>query len=109
MKVIPAIDLLDGKVVRLFQGKKERATVYSNDPLAVARQWKQAGADLLHIVDLSASFAEKDNLETIEKIASSGITVEVGGGIRTLERADRLLDSKVSRIILGTKAFDRDF
>jgi len=109
MKIIPAIDLLDGKVVRLFQGKKELSTVYSKDPVSVAQQWIDAGADLLHIVDLSASFGDKDNTEIISKIAGLGVDIEVGGGIRYTDTADKLIDSGVSRIILGTKAMDSKF
>jgi phosphoribosylformimino-5-aminoimidazole carboxamide ribotide isomerase len=109
MKVIPAIDLLDGKVVRLYQGKKESAVVYSSDPVSVASRWIQEGATALHLVDLSASFGEGDNLPVISRIAQLGISIEVGGGIRDFERAEELLAMGVDRCILGTKAIDLDF
>lgn len=109
MKIIPAIDLLDGKVIRLYQGKKESVTVYSDNPLEIACQWIREGAGTLHVVDLSASFGEGDNLEVIRKLAGLGIQIQVGGGIRSLQRGEELLNMGVNRVIVGTKATDEDF
>ncbi|MFH1772218.1 MAG: 1-(5-phosphoribosyl)-5-[(5-phosphoribosylamino)methylideneamino] imidazole-4-carboxamide isomerase [Candidatus Omnitrophota bacterium] len=109
MKVIPAIDLLDGKVVRLTKGKKDQCTVYSHEPKAVAQKFKDLGVKLLHVVDLSAAFGEGDNEELIKDIIGTGVKVEVGGGIRTIDKAKRILDLGAERIVIGTKALDDEF
>ncbi len=109
MKIIPAIDLLDGKVIRLYQGKKELVKVYSDNPLEMACHWIKDGASILHIVDLNASFGEGNNLEVIREIAGLGIQIQVGGGIRSLRRGEELLNMGIKRIIIGTKATDEDF
>jgi phosphoribosylformimino-5-aminoimidazole carboxamide ribotide isomerase len=109
MLIIPAVDILDGKVVRLYRGKRELSKVYSEDPVKTAQGWIDAGAELLHVVDLNATFGQGDNLGLISQIAKLGISLQVGGGIRTIERAKRLLNMGVARIILGTKATDENF
>ncbi|MHB1515576.1 MAG: 1-(5-phosphoribosyl)-5-[(5-phosphoribosylamino)methylideneamino]imidazole-4-carboxamide isomerase [Acidiferrobacteraceae bacterium] len=106
MLLIPAIDLKDGKCVRLRQGRMEDDTVFSDDPLAIASRWVQAGARRLHIVDLNGAFAGKPvNAEVVHEIARTcGIPVQVGGGIRSGETIQAYLDAGVRYVILGTKA-----
>ena len=107
MILIPAIDLKDGKCVRLRQGKMEDATVFSDDPLAMARQWVDAGARRLHLVDLNGAFAGAPvNMHIIEAIAKScpDIPIQVGGGIRDADTVQRYLDAGVQYAIIGTKA-----
>jgi phosphoribosylformimino-5-aminoimidazole carboxamide ribotide isomerase len=110
MLVIPAIDLYQGKVVRLRKGDKEQLTVYGSDPVAMAKHWQDEGAKLLHVVDLSAAFDEGDNRLIIKDIVKAvDIDVEAGGGIRDLNIAKELMGYGVSRIIIGTKAIDESF
>lgn len=106
MLLFPAIDLMDGQVVRLRQGNADDKTVYSDDPPAFARRWAAEGADYLHIVDLDAAFTgEQRNLGVIEKIAAAvSIPIQVGGGIRSGVAAQRAFDAGVSRIVIGTRA-----
>src|SRR5208283_1342335 len=106
MLVIPAIDLKDGFCVRLLQGRKEDATVYSNGPAATAAKWESCGAKLLHVVDLDGAFTgSQKNLESIRKIrAAVTMDIEVGGGIRDMARIDQLMALGINRIILGTVA-----
>ena len=105
MKIIPAIDLMDGQVVRLLQGKPENKTVYSDSPIDVAKKWENAGADLLHIVDLDATLGRGSNLSLIKRISQEISTpIEIAGGLRTkLLVADAL--KYCSRVVLGTLAF----
>src|SRR5271165_6454502 len=105
MLIFPAIDLMDGQVVRLRQGKAAEKTVYSNDPVAFAVRWAEEGGDYLHIVDLDAAFSgEQRNLAWIAKIAAAiNIPVQVGGGIRDRAAAQRAFDAGVARIVIGTK------
>jgi len=106
MLIIPAIDIKDGKVVRLYRGEYGKVKIYSQSPVAVAKRWVKQGAKLLHIVDLDGALSGKlKNLKLIKQIAESiDIPVEVGGGIRTAEAIRSLLDTGVHRVILGTKA-----
>ena len=105
MKIIPAIDLMDGKVVRLYKGDPTKKTVYSDDPLAIAKRWEEHGADLLHIVDLDATLGLGSNLSTIKKILENiSIPVEVAGGLRD-EHLIREIASISNRVVLGTIAF----
>ncbi|MBI3011346.1 MAG: 1-(5-phosphoribosyl)-5-[(5-phosphoribosylamino)methylideneamino]imidazole-4-carboxamide isomerase [Candidatus Omnitrophica bacterium] len=106
MVVIPAIDLLDGQVVRLAQGKRDQVTVYSKDPVAIARRWVEAGATWLHVVDLNGAFDGRYlNLPFAERIIEAcGIRVELSGGIRTKETLTGALRTGAARVILGTKA-----
>lgn len=109
MIVIPAIDLKEGKCVRLPQGRMEDATVYSDNPEDTAKRWVAEGAELLHIVDLDGAFTGgMKNLSAIEAIRKAiRIPIEVGGGIRDIERIDQLLSLGVNRIILGTVAVEK--
>jgi len=107
MLVIPAIDLKDGKCVRLRQGRMDDDTVFSDDPLAIAERWVKAGARRLHIVDLNGAFEGKPvNGEVIEAIvkAHPDLPVQVGGGIRDEDTIQAYLDVGVRWVILGTKA-----
>ena len=107
MLIIPAIDLKDGKCVRLRQGRMEDDTVFSDDPLAVAGRWIDAGARRLHLVDLNGAFAgEPVNAGIIEKIAKTYPTIEiqVGGGIRDEDTIQTYLNAGVNYVIIGTKA-----
>ena len=109
MITIPAIDLKDGLCVRLLQGKKEDSTVYSDDPASTAHKWESCGARLLHVVDLDGAFTgNQKNFESIRKIREAvNMEIEVGGGIRDMERIDRLVSLGVNRVILGTVAIEK--
>ena len=112
MNIYPAIDLRDGKVVRLYQGDYDQMTVYQEDTVDVARSFKAAGADYLHLVDLDgAKDGELVNFDTIKAIVEDvDMFVEVGGDIRDEERIKQYLDLGVGRVILGTIAVkDREF
>ena len=112
MKIFPAIDLFDGKAVRLYKGNYEKMTVYSENPLEIALDFKNSGAKFMHLVDLNgAKTGQTTNIETIKKLAQeSGLFVEVGGGIRNIETVEKYLSCGVNRVILGTSAVnDRDF
>lgn len=106
MLIIPAIDLREGRCVRLVEGNLDRETVYSNDPVAMAGHWQEEGARYLHVVDLDGAFSgAPKNLEVIKNILGAvNIPVQVGGGIRSLETIERLLDLGAARVILGTIA-----
>jgi len=106
MIVLPAIDLKAGEVVRLKQGDFARKTVYSQDPLAVAKDFAAKGAEWLHLVDLDgASAGESKNFNVIQKIATeTELKIQTGGGIRKKEDVKRLLDLGVNRVIIGTLA-----
>lgn len=108
MEIIPAIDLRNGRCVRLYQGDYSQETVFSEDSVAVALRWQGAGAKRLHLVDLDGAAAGKMcNSPTIEEIVRRvQIPVQVGGGIRQIETINHLLDSGVSRAILGTAAIE---
>ena len=112
MIIFPAIDIKDGKVVRLFQGKFDEVTEYSGDPLVVAQNWQQKGAQWLHVVDLDgAKTGEMHNRDTIIAIAKKvSVPVQVGGGIRSGEDIQRLIEGGAARVILGTRVIsDHNF
>ena len=112
MLIIPAIDILGGKCVRLLRGDFENSTVYSDDPVSVARDWERQGAPMLHVVDLDGAKSGKPaNFELILKIVRAvGIPIEVGGGVRDLATLQKYLDSGARRVVLGTGAVnDEDF
>ncbi|TKB89897.1 MAG: 1-(5-phosphoribosyl)-5-[(5-phosphoribosylamino)methylideneamino]imidazole-4-carboxamide isomerase [Nitrospira sp.] len=106
MLVIPAIDLKDGRCVRLRQGDMAAETVYSDDVTEVAGRWQQQGAGLIHVVDLNGAVdGEPKNLSHIESVIKAvRVKVQVGGGIRTIETVRRYLNAGVSRVVLGTAA-----
>jgi phosphoribosylformimino-5-aminoimidazole carboxamide ribotide isomerase len=112
MLVIPAIDLKDGRCVRLRQGDMAAETIYSEDVPSVAGRWQQQGARLIHLVDLNGAVeGEPRNLAQIEAIIKTAkVSVQVGGGIRNIETVRRYLDAGVARVVLGTAALtDRAF
>lgn len=108
MIVIPAIDIKDGKVVRLSQGKFHEITIYSDDPVTIAKRWEKVGAPWLHVVDLDG--AEKGEIKNFPIIAEIvkvvKIPVQMGGGIRTADDIEKLLSSGIRRVILGTKVVE---
>lgn len=105
MRIIPAIDIREGRVVRLKQGRLTEITSHGPDAIAVAKRWESEGAPLLHIVDLDGAFDAKPQIHLIEKIIGAvKIPVEVGGGIRAVETASRYVRAGASRVIFGTAA-----
>jgi phosphoribosylformimino-5-aminoimidazole carboxamide ribotide isomerase len=107
MLLIPAIDLKDGKCVRLRQGRMEDETVFADDPLDMAKRWVEAGAKRLHLVDLNGAFAGKPvNADVIHRIAEAfpDVPIQVGGGIRDEDTVQLYLDAGVQYVIIGTKA-----
>ncbi|MGB4592162.1 MAG: 1-(5-phosphoribosyl)-5-[(5-phosphoribosylamino)methylideneamino]imidazole-4-carboxamide isomerase [Coriobacteriia bacterium] len=103
MIVFPAIDILDGKAVRLRQGQLDAVTVYNDDPVDQARQWIDQGAEWLHVVDLDgAVLGEPKNIAIVERIAALGTPVQTGGGLRSMETLERLDSVGVRRMVLGT-------
>jgi phosphoribosylformimino-5-aminoimidazole carboxamide ribotide isomerase len=112
MKIYPAIDILGGKAVRLKQGRAADATVYGQ-PLDMARQWVQKGADWLHVVDLDGAFEGKPkNIDLLRDMAAAVpmAKIQVGGGVRSMSVVESLLDAGIQRVVLGTAAVqDQDF
>lgn len=106
MIVIPAIDLKKGRCVRLLQGRMDAETVFSDDPAAMARRWADAGAEMLHIVDLDGAVEKQPrNLDAIRAILHAvGVPIQVGGGIRSAETLGMYLDIGVHRVVIGTEA-----
>ncbi|MGI9952218.1 1-(5-phosphoribosyl)-5-[(5-phosphoribosylamino)methylideneamino]imidazole-4-carboxamide isomerase [Moorellaceae bacterium AZ2] len=106
MIVFPAIDLRRGRCVRLYQGRPEEETVYSDNPVDVARKWVEEGAAWLHVVDLDGAFqGSVQNLDVIrEIIKAAGVPVQVGGGVRTRADIEALLQAGAARVVLGTAA-----
>ncbi len=112
MLIFPAIDLYDGKAVRLYKGDYNNMTVYSDDPLSVARDFERKGASYIHMVDLEgAKDGTTPNLDTVRAVAAStSLHVEIGGGIRSMETVEKYISAGVYRVILGTAAVtDRAF
>lgn len=108
MKIFPAIDMKDGKCVRLTQGDFNKVTVYNNNPLEVAKMWEEKGAEYIHLVDLDgAKEGKSKNMKIIKRILKEvKIPIQIGGGIRDEDKANTLIDIGVSRIILGTIAIN---
>ena len=109
MLLIPAVDLKNGRCVRLWQGQMDAETVYSDDPLAMAQGWVAQGATWLHVVDLDGAVeGEPRNLSAIEQIVKTvPVPVQVGGGVRSVDRIKRYLGFGVARVILGTLAIEQ--
>ncbi len=105
MKIIPAIDIMDGQVVRLYKGDPKQKTIYSDNPIEIAKKWEQNGADMLHIVDLDATLGMGSNLSIIKQIIENvSIPVEVAGGLR--DESIVMDTAQIStRVVLGTLAF----
>jgi phosphoribosylformimino-5-aminoimidazole carboxamide ribotide isomerase len=106
--IYPAIDLRRGRVVRLMQGNPDQETRYADDPLSVAYRWQAAGADWLHVVNLDGAFDERsqENQVALERILTSGLRVQFGGGLRDVTTLRRALDLGVSRVVVGTAAVE---
>ena len=106
MKIIPAIDLMKGKVVRLYKGDPDKKTIYSDNPLDIAKKWESAGADMIHLVDLDATLGCGSNFETLRSIAKSvKIPVQVAGGLRNEKIIESALEF-AQRVVIGTLAFN---
>ena len=107
--LFPAIDLLEGRAVRLHKGDRKSAKIYTDDPVAQARAFVEQGASVLHVVDLDAAFGGARQLALIEKIAQAAapVLVQVGGGIRDLRAAGQTLEAGAGRVILGTAAVEK--
>ena len=105
MKIIPAIDLMEGKVVRLIKGKPEKKTIYSNEPIKIAKQWEKSSADLIHLVDLDATLGRGSNWKLVKKVIKElSIPVQVAGGLRDEDTITEALNI-ASKVVLGTFAF----
>ncbi|OQX14243.1 MAG: 1-(5-phosphoribosyl)-5-[(5-phosphoribosylamino)methylideneamino]imidazole-4-carboxamide isomerase [Desulfobacteraceae bacterium IS3] len=106
MIVIPAVDIKDGRCVRLLQGRMDAETVFSDDPAAMAKQWEDQGAERIHVVDLNGAFEKcPQNLEAVKKILETvKAEIQVGGGIRSRDTAKMYFDLGVKRVIIGTAA-----
>ncbi len=103
MNILPAIDILDGKAVRLMQGRLDAVTVYNDDPVDQARKFIASGAEWIHVVDLDgAVLGEPKNIDLVHRIAALGVPVQTGGGVRSMETIDRMFDAGVERVVLGT-------
>lgn len=106
MKIIPAIDIMDGEVVRLYKGDPDQKTIYSKDPVSMARRWERAGAHMIHVVDLDATLSRGNNTDTVKEISEAvRVPIQAAGGLRTVQAAIDML-GHVSRIVIGTLAFD---
>ena len=108
MNIFPAVDIKDGKCVRLRQGVEDQVTVFSDDPVAMALQWVEAGTRWLHVIDLDGAFSGTPrNMDLIRELCSAvSIPVQLGGGIRSVEIAGKYLEAGVTRLIIGTVALE---
>jgi phosphoribosylformimino-5-aminoimidazole carboxamide ribotide isomerase len=105
MKIIAAVDIMGGNIVRLVKGNPANKVEYGNDPVETAKKWETVGADMLHVVDLDAAFSTGNNSELIAKISEAvRIPLQIAGGIRSLEKAEEML-SMASRVVIGTMAY----
>ena len=106
--VYPALDVLDGRVVRLSEGRREQVTVEGGDPVAAAERFVAEGATWLHLVDLDGAFSGEPDLGLVERVAAAGVPVQVGGGYRSLDLIDAALAAGAARVLVGTAALDDD-
>lgn len=106
MIIIPAVDIKNGKCVRLFQGRMDAETVFSHDPAAMAKRWEDEGAEIIHVVDLDGAVEKSpQNLKSISEILKKvAVPVQVGGGIRNMKTIEMFLELGVKRVIIGTEA-----
>ncbi len=102
MLVIPAVDVLDGKVVRLLRGSFSEVTVYGDDPVAIGRAWIQSGAEMVHLVDLEGARSGRPDRSLWDRFAAAGVSFQVGGGIRDVSTARAALGAGAARVVLGT-------
>jgi phosphoribosylformimino-5-aminoimidazole carboxamide ribotide isomerase len=104
-----ALDVLDGRIVRLREGRREQVTVEGGDPVAAAERFAAEGARWLHLVDLDGAFSAAPDLRLVERVAAVGLPVQVGGGYRSLELVDSALAAGAARVLVGTAALDDGF
>lgn len=109
MIIIPAVDIKDGKCVRLMQGRMDQETVFADDPAAMAQKWADAGAELIHVIDLNGAFAKcPQNIDAIRKILRHvHVPIQLGGGIRNQKTIEMYVNMGVKRVILGSEAVSR--
>ena len=107
--VYPALDVLEGRVVRLAEGRREQVTVEGGDPVVAAERFAAEGASWLHVVDLDGAFSGEPDLALVERIAAAGLPVQVGGGYRTLALVEAALAAGAARVLVGTAALDEMF
>ncbi len=111
MKIIPAIDIMEGNVVRLVKGNPNEKIVYGNDPLLFAKKYEEEGADIIHIVDLDATLCtgwnnNKNNIDIISKIIDSvSIPIQVAGGLRSIQNVNDIFEKKAKKVVIGTMAY----
>jgi phosphoribosylformimino-5-aminoimidazole carboxamide ribotide isomerase len=108
MRIIPAVDVLGGEAVRLLRGDYGAVTAYGPDPAAIVHEFADAGADIVHIVDLEAARGGPRQTETIRAILEVGVRVQIGGGIRTAPDARRMVDEGAARVVVGSALVDGD-
>jgi phosphoribosylformimino-5-aminoimidazole carboxamide ribotide isomerase len=109
MTIYPAIDIKGGRCVRLLQGRADQETVYAEDPVAVAAEFRAAGSDWVHVVDLDGAFGgESKNLQPVQGIVALGLKVQLGGGMRTRQAVERALGLGVQRVVIGTRAAESE-
>ncbi len=108
MIIIPAVDVKNGKCVRLFQGRMDSETIFSNDPAAMAKRWEEEGAEIIHVVDLDGAFEKSpQNLDAIKSIVKNiHVPVQLGGGIRNMDTIKLYIDIGIKRVIIGTEAIN---
>src|SRR5262245_22795251 len=104
MEVYPAIDVLDGRCVRLSEGRREAVTIEGGDPGAAVMRFKDEGARWLHVVDLDGAFSGRPTAGLVETVAAAGLPVQLGGGLRGVETMQATLDAGAARVIVGTAA-----
>jgi phosphoribosylformimino-5-aminoimidazole carboxamide ribotide isomerase len=107
--VIPAVDVLEGRAVRLHQGRRDAVTLEGGDPIELARRFAADGATRLHLVDLDGAFSGTPTTGLLERLATVGLPVQVGGGYRTVDALRRALDAGADRVMVGTAALERGF
>ena len=109
MIIIPAVDIKDGKCVRLLQGRMDQETVFADDPAVMAQKWADAGAELIHVIDLNGAFAKcPQNIEAVRRILRHvHVPIQLGGGIRNQKTVEMYIDMGVKRVILGSAAVHR--
>lgn len=109
MTIYPAIDIKNGRCVRLTQGRADQETIYAENPADVAREFQRAGSEWVHVVDLDGAFAgEPRNLPAVQAIAALGMKVQLGGGLRTRAAVERALGFGVTRVVIGTRAAESE-
>ncbi len=108
MIIIPAVDIKNGRCVRLFQGRMDSETIFSNDPAAMAKRWQEDGAEIIHVIDLDGAFEKSpQNLDAIKSIVESiHVPVQLGGGIRNMDTIKSYIDIGIKRVIIGTEAIN---